>query len=252
MEAWKGLSGFLEWLPVADRTAGFYDNVITTTDWRVSRPFFQVGGVAGGLKQFFQVAGSRLQRRVEAGTGAKPVFAAAGIPGTVGAGSKAIWRELAPLLLPSRAFGIWPFDGNLGEILAQHPVVLAEIYPRACYGLALGSGIPCTPIAIKKTNGAHRRSALCMLSTAHWVKDLAVTIMDGDWAEDNEDDFDALVSAAALLRLCVTRPDLLDGPDSLGSSPEVEGGILGRSGVTFRAKNERCARRGSLEKEASA
>ena len=52
-------------------------------------------------------------REIDRRTGAKPIFAVSGIPGTVRSGIRALWRELAPLLREERDFSVWPFEEDL-------------------------------------------------------------------------------------------------------------------------------------------
>jgi hypothetical protein len=52
----------------------------------------------------------------------------------------------------------------------------------------------------RQTQGTVRRAALHALLTTDWVDAHNVVINDLDTAADNEDDFDACITAAALLR----------------------------------------------------
>jgi hypothetical protein len=74
--------------------------------------------------------GVTLHRAIETVTRAKPLFIKSGIPGTVGSATCALWRELAPLLVNSRTFRVWPFDGDLEELLKSTKMVIAEVYPE--------------------------------------------------------------------------------------------------------------------------
>src|SRR5262249_43820098 len=66
-----------------------------------------------------------------------------------------------------------------------------------------------------------------VLQSAEWVRRLGVLIEDTAFAEANEDEFDACITAAALLR-CVLEEDRLC-PARLYCA-HAEGGILGSSG----------------------
>jgi hypothetical protein len=99
-----------------------------------------------------------LLREIDLQTGGKPLFLLSGIPGTVGSGTQALWRELvAGLNSPARAFVLWPFDGTLAELATPGAVVVAETYPRAAYSTALARAAP-YPIA--KTQAGRRAQAL--------------------------------------------------------------------------------------------
>ncbi|HPG28583.1 MAG TPA: (deoxy)nucleoside triphosphate pyrophosphohydrolase, partial [Myxococcota bacterium] len=85
-------------------------------DWRPETPFFAVAKGDGGLTRFIERAGGRsgVLRQIERATGAKPVFALSGIPGTVGSGSVALWRELLAVRRSGGApFALWPFEVEL-------------------------------------------------------------------------------------------------------------------------------------------
>ena len=78
------------------------------------------------------------------------------------------------------------------------------MYPRAAYATALLDAPPTSraPLVVAKTDAGVRREAIAALRSAHWVRSLGVELRDLAQAEANEDDFDACVTAAALLR-CV-------------------------------------------------
>ena len=180
---------------------------------------------AGALGRFWDAAGAPLVREVDVATQAKSPFIVSGIPGTVGSGSRALCVELASLLVAERAFHLWPFDGPLGAL--RHPVAVAENSPRVCYGLALDDGAPVRLRALAKTKADIRAAAVDELLSRAWVArtgtrfDSLETALEGTLAED---DFDAMISAAALLRA------RLDGlPLERADAPNVtiEGDILG-------------------------
>ncbi len=194
-------------------------------EWSPVRPFFRVPPGAGGLTRFVDAAGGpgALRRQIDRRVGASSVFVLSGIPGSVGSGSRVLWRELAPRLeAPHRGFRIWPFEGGLSELIETRGVVLAELYPRAAYAAALAEALPAPPLRIAKTRREARHEALTRLAGATWVAERGVRLRGLDEAEASEDVFDALVSAAALARL-VDRELPLSSP---WVDPTVEGGIL--------------------------
>ena len=66
-------------------------------------------------------------------------------------------------------------------------------------------------------------SAQGLVSPSPWIADFGVSLDDLPAAEQSEDDFDALMTVAALLRLTLAgRPLTRSAPDPVG-----EGGILG-------------------------
>jgi hypothetical protein len=181
-----------------------FESTSVPSDWKVERPFFSVPAGQGGLKSYRQAAaqqGVDLYRKIDKKTEAKTLFAKSGIPGAVGSATCALWQELGPQLA-SRSFRVWPFEGNLQALLKSSPFVIGEIYPRAAYATALDSAdaFPRPLLVLAKTNGAERLQAITGLKAADWAKRLKVTIEIDSQA--NEDEFDACLTAAALLR-CV-------------------------------------------------
>jgi 8-oxo-dGTP diphosphatase len=221
-----GTSGFRDAVTWLDAAGGLDAEVKEPADWTPARPFFRVPPGKGGLTRLVDAAGgpSSAKRQIEHRTGAKPVFAVSGIPGTVGSGSRALWKELAAVA--PEQIKLWPFDGSISELLSTQQVVLAESYPLAAYATALSPSLP-TPIRrIAKTRGEARIAALDELRQVEWIREYDVRLCDVRAAEANEDDFDAMLTAAALVRLVASgRPlshELVD--------PIWEGGILGTGG----------------------
>ncbi len=225
-----GIEGFLEGVHRLGAAGGLAGEAPSPAAWKPERPFFRVPRGAGGLSRFRHAAGGpgALRRQIEQRTGAKPVFALSGIPGTVGSGSRALWKELAPMLgAPRRSFRVWPFEGSLAELTAGGALVLAETYPRAAYGTALAASLPAPPRALGKTRREVRRATLAALQEADWVRSRRIQLGSLAAAEASEDDFDALLTAAALVR-CIAEGQPLSGELV---DPAVEGGILGTGTV---------------------
>lgn len=223
-----GCPGFLAYLERLRAGGGLDAECARPAAWSAARPFFRVPAGRGGLSGFVHAAGGRsgLLRQIELRAGAKPVFVLSGIPGSVGSGSRALWRELLPLpARRDRALRIWPFEGSLAALAGSGAVVLAEMYPRAAYAVALADRLPAPPRALAKTRRDVRAEALGRLDRASWPREHGVDLGSLAAARASEDDFDALLTAAALVRLAVEgRPlsgELVD--------PCAEGGILGVS-----------------------
>ena len=196
------------------------------TPWDVRRPFFAVPKGAGGLTRVLTSAGCSLRRAVDEATGAKSPFIAAGIPGSVGSSAIALWRELQTLRARGRDVAVWPFDGPLATLTRRRQIVLAETYPRACYALALQPG-PLSPCAIRplaKTQPHVRTEALGALRAARGTWRPSIRLAGLAEAAANEDDFDACLTAVALLR--ATLHGTLLAPAAFVDA-QVEGGILG-------------------------
>jgi hypothetical protein len=119
-------------------------------------------------------------------------------------------------------FGVWPFEGPRATLLDRHRIVLAEIYPRVCYALALDDELPAPLRIVEKTKAGPRADATRCLLGAPWLATIGATIDGADPDGIDEDDFDAMISAAGLLR-CVLAGHPLERP----GTGVVEGGILG-------------------------
>jgi hypothetical protein len=93
---------------------------------------------------------------------------------------------------------------------------------------------------VAKTDARVRRDALATLRVAAWVRSHSVELRDIDHAESNEDDFDACVTAAALLRCALEGTPLC--PPHLESCA-LEGAILGTGSVDLRLPHQTFASR---------
>ena len=232
---WRSSSTFIEFLTYAYSMPQFFRSTSRASDWKIEQPFFSVPAGTGGLTSYRSAAsqqGINLYRDIDTVTRAKTLFATSGIPGSVGSAACALWHELGPWLSTNRAFKVWPFEGDLDVLLQTAPVVIGEIYPRAAYATALldGSAASRAPLAVAKTDANVRREAIATLQAAEWVRQLGVTIANLTEAQANEDDFDACMTAAALLRCTLVKLPLC--PPTIPSSRE-EGGILGTGSVDF-------------------
>lgn len=135
------------------------------------------------------------------------------------------WSEL--LRGPGRP-ALWPFDGQLNDLLRDHPIVVAETYPGDAYSQL---GIPRTPIWSKRKQDGRASVApyllRCIEQRGHDMSlDLHQTIQQGFFdTATAEDQFDALVGLLAMI-------EVVDGyrPDGCPDDPDVhrwEGWILG-------------------------
>ncbi len=191
---------FADWLGGLDLSGGFFETVVDTDEWRVERPWYKVAAGAGGLNSFTSKVDGGMLRRIDEATRAKPVFAVAGIPGVVGGGTREFWKQLAPHLSSDRDFAIWPFEGDMNSLLADRGVVLCETYPAIAYAAALADDLPTVRISNSKKKRAWRDGVCDSLAQAEWVAENRIDLDEMDAPRANEDDFDAYVTAAAVLR----------------------------------------------------
>lgn len=216
-----GTETFMGWMEEACLDPARFSPVATAPEWTVTHPFFRVEKGTGGLGRFVRAAaraGVELRREVEQQTGAKSVFAL-GIPGQVGPAAQALWCEISEARRHGWAFAVWPFETSLPGA----GVVVAEIYPRAAYGVALAQRLPAPPRWLAKTKPAVRVQALDELVSSDWIGSLSVRLSGLEHALGSENDFDALVTAAAVLRLVLDERPLAT---SERVDPVAEGGIL--------------------------
>lgn len=213
---WRACRGFVDWMPKALETAGFLEPATRLAECGVMRPFYAPPSGRWSRREWEAAFGLPTLRAVERGSGAKPVFLLRGLPGLAGPAAIDLWRGLADATARSREFDVWPFEDR------GHPIVVAEMYPRALYAAALDSDSNVRGLA--KTHEDARRAALARLRRAPWVRDGGVRLGGLLAAGRSEDAFDALLAAAGLLR------HLLEGravASTGAGDPVAEGGILG-------------------------
>jgi 8-oxo-dGTP diphosphatase len=228
-----GLESFPEVMDWLHRQGALARSIRDPDQWCPESPFFGVNPGEGGLNRYVERAGGRavFYRECDRVTGGNPVFAVSGIPGTVGSGSAALWREILDARQSHRQeLRIWPFEVELDEVSDAGVLAIAESYPRACYGVALAPSLPALPRSIAKTDSNERRARLHELTSAPWVHAADVELGGLERAAAGEDDFDALMQAAALVRMVASEIPL----SSHLADPAWEGGILGTGGLVLR------------------
>jgi hypothetical protein len=235
VQGWEGASSFTSFLPLAARTPTFFVSVTDANRWSLKQPFFTVPSGAGGKTAFEQASaqvGVQLRRRIDVKVGGNSMFITAGIPGSVGSGAINAWIGLANVLPRIRDFKVWPFEGTLPQLFAAGQIVIAENYPRAIYAAAF-SDIPTahrSRMKLSKTRTETRRDAIEYLLRRPWIANNRVTIPETDGALADENQFDALVTAAGLLRLLL-EDEPLSSP--IFEDPIAEGGILGTGTINL-------------------
>ena len=126
------------------------------------------------------------------------------------------WHRSSELTVDSRS---GPSKAPLPDLLGTNGVVLAETYPGLAYAAALAEELPTGRFVVGKTRYQARNDACNRLSDATWVKAYGATISDLEQARADEDDFDALFTAAAVLR-CVLEDTPLANADWIDNLAE--------------------------------
>lgn len=225
---------FLAGLAGLDPKSDFFRGVRSPDEWRPCRPFFAVQKGKGGKTAFTEKVEGNMLRRIDEATGAKPLFAVSGMPGTVGSATRALWKELIPWLNDSsRDFAVWPFEGALPALLSDSGIVLAESYPGLAYAAAVAERLPTSRMKNAKTNRYWRKGICGCLEKAAWVRKYGVCLGDLGPARADDDAFDSHVTAAAVLR-CVLEGRELCAPEWIDD--EAEGAMLLAGPVEPRAK----------------
>jgi hypothetical protein len=247
------VADFRELLRTVATSTTFFTPITKASAWKPTQPFFRVPAGKGARNAFearAQALGVTLYRKVDRAAGARSPFIVSGIPGTVGSATIALWQELIALV-DDPTLRLWPFDGADVQALAlPGRVVVAEIYPRAAYATALDDAPPLRArMSLAKTDPALRAAAIQQLRNAAWVQAHGVTFAPDvlEAAVVNEDAFDAVVSAAALLRVALTH-EPWSGALHL---PAIEGGILGTGGLDFSLPERKWPPSTSSKKKAS-
>lgn len=203
-------ANFVDWIRRLDPDTEFFEEVREPDEWEMGRPFFRVPGRSGGLSGFTSLFEDGFRRRIDELTGAKSMFAVSGIPGTVGSGTRALWKELIPFLAGKREFAVWPFEGELSELLTRYQIVLAETYPGLAYAAALAAELPTSRLKVAKTRPGARMHACSNLEVAPWVRKYGVDLGDLEPVRADEDAFDSHFTAAAVLRCALEGRALCD------------------------------------------
>jgi hypothetical protein len=167
----------------------------------------------------------RCERRTRTRKAAECLFFTLG-GAQVGAGAIVGWRDVIQPAVDD--LKLWPFDGELPELIAAPGVTIAEIYPAEAYshlGVSIGSGTGAT-----KTSRTDRQSA-----AAHWLVDfgagqIRLSRAARSWVEWGflaEDDFDAMAGLLSMLQI-VTRQRGSQTPNT-SDVRQIEGWILGQA-----------------------
>lgn len=217
------------------RWSRFADIARDVGEVAVERPFYPAGST-GGVTQAALIAAhgettfDALRRRCERATptrrAACPIFWTLG-GNQVGRGALSGWLEVVK---PAQTAGarLWPFDGDLAELLSEAGLVIAETYPAEAYshvGVRFGH-------AESKKNQQHRQAKAEAIFS--WADQCGVTI-DAQVRErvndgfgsgtSGEDQFDALLGLLGLIEVADGRRAAQPGR----TSDPWEGWIIGQA-----------------------
>lgn len=161
-------ANFAEWLSLLDGADSFFEPARDTSEWKLTRPFFIVPPGENSRTRFEACLGDQgvePLRGVDTVARANPLFIAAGIPGAVGSSAIDLWQGLAHERVLRAGLAVWPFDGGLQELVGTPKPVIAEIFPRLAYALALDRGTADnrSPLGVGKTDALVRASFLQQL-----------------------------------------------------------------------------------------
>src|SRR5688500_3724480 len=82
---------------------------------------------------------------------------------------------------------VWPFEGERNRLLRDVPLIVAEMYPRIAYAIAVALELPARAEAPrKKTAGSVSEDWVSRLRTAPWIRRFDVAIADEASALSNE------------------------------------------------------------------
>jgi hypothetical protein len=144
----------------------------------------------------------------------------------VGKGAISAWRDLIAPAVRRNEAALWPFDGELDQLLRNTGVVFSETYPAEFYGhLGFTRGFG------KRTrNGRLSQSsavvAWCMSQGVKLAKELESQVLDGFGnAPVGEDRFDSFIGALGMIGVVNDIPRFSTPVDMYVRS--VEGWILG-------------------------
>jgi len=179
-----GFHRFLDQLPLfgTGQWSTFYDVASTSSEVSPHRPFYPFGThgtCQAHLTSALGVAGIRqLLRSCERGNSsrsdASPLFWTLG-PKQVGRAAIVGWRDvIAPALIqPNCSVSVWPFHGELDDLLRKSRCVIVETYPaEACLHL----GLPSPGRGWSKRSQVDRQRLADIL--LKWAFDRGVTISD--------------------------------------------------------------------------
>jgi len=220
----------------------FFDVAVESGDISLQRPFYPLSCPSKGLRKQADLTNAlglnmkQLFRRCERATATRraacSLFWTLG-GNQVGKGAVSGWREILQPALRSEGsrLAIWPFDGELGDLISGDADVVAETYPAEFYS-HLGVRLDSQLHGGKRSQAARQANGpiLIQWSRRHGIgltESLQSALMEGFGpGGDGEDPFDAVIGLLGMLNVVLGgRPT---GEPSDPAVREVEGWILGQ------------------------
>ena len=129
---------------------------------------------------------------------------------------------------------LWPFDGDLRDLLKPGKIVIAETYPAECYGWFLveplrGKG----KLEVRRAVGIHLKKWAVSLALA---LEPALLGMIEEGFPEGDDAFDAIVGLLGMIEVVTGRRQ--PGEPSDDRVRNVEGWILGQVGKGFGSSDK--------------
>jgi hypothetical protein len=218
------------------RWEAFYEVASAREQIGLYRPFYPMrpgGRAKSHLYEALGLGAGELLRRCDR-QGAEALFWTLGGK-QVGKAAIDGWRTILVPALRDPALGValWPFDGDLAELVARRAMVVAETWPRECYRhLGLFAHVAGAPRPSKRRQADRERNAPALFAWAAATgteldPELAASITDGFGSgPGGEDPFDAVAGLFGMLNVLLgRRPAGVPTEDE--AVRRVEGWILG-------------------------
>jgi len=237
-----GIDDFAAWLRAIEVDSPFFAPADDVADVSPSRPFFPARPPttkSPGLKaQFIEQLGvpsadllRRCDRRHCSRRAASEMFWAIGAAAVAKATIAGLKDTICPALAePGRTYAIWPFDGELSELLNRSDAVVVETYPTEAYlqlGLQMGTGGRAKTSQTDRLGDTKRLLDWCADNAVIPDQELLTQMLTGFGAsKSGEDLFDAVVGLFGMIDTVrrAPEPDLPDDADV----KQIEGWMFGQ------------------------
>ena len=237
-----GIDDFAAWLRAIELDSPFFAPADDVADVSPSRPFFPARPPtikSPGLKaQFIEQLGvpsadllRRCDRRHCSRRAASEMFWAIGAAAVAKATIAGLKDTIRPALAePSRTYAIWPFDGQLAELLDRSDAVVVETYPTEAYlqlGLQMGTAGRAKTNQTDRLGDVKRLLDWCADNAVIPDQELVTQMLTGFGAsKSGEDLFDAVVGLFGMIDTVrrAPEPDLPDDSDVR----QLEGWMFGQ------------------------